>query len=192
MGQWVADDIWRKLDPGAGRLSRATARRLLLGSLIGVLVLALLGAVWRSGLVVAQIEFPRYGGGYGWEVGPGQPVAQTLAARNSGLTAVTLLGAGRDMPGMRLTAVEPTFPVLIPPGGEVQLTVRYQVTDCAAVPTDEWPVPVQVQMWWGEQTAYLHVPSQYVPQPEGIAAPVGGIEVQWQAYLAGVSCGRYE
>ena len=191
MGRWVADDVWRQLNPSAGRLSRATARRLLLGSLAAAIVLAMLGGVWRSGLVVAQVEYDLFAG-YGWEVGPGQPVAQTVVAHNSGVAAVTLVGAGRDMPGMRLTSVAPTFPVVIPAGSSLELTVRYQVTDCAAVPTDEWPVPVQVRMWWGEQTAYLDVPGQYVPPTGETMGSLVMAEVPWQAYLAGVSCGRYE
>ena len=58
MSTLLTDEVWRQLDPGAGRLSRRTARRLWLAYGAGFVAAAAAVAVWLSGLVIPQVGWP--------------------------------------------------------------------------------------------------------------------------------------
>jgi hypothetical protein len=108
---------------------------------------------------------------------------------NDGWVSITVLGIGRDMPGMRLIGVEGQFPSTLAPGQSASFAVNYRITDCEAVSADEWPVPVRVRRWWGEQTDYVDLPPQAMDVPDTVYyLGDGGHEAQWQYNLASIAC----
>jgi len=187
----VSDEVWRQLDPDAGRLPRRTVLRLR-WSLAGAIALALLfGLVWQSGLTVPRLSWtPNSGYGYG-----GSPRNRTVEYEvrisNRGWTSVEVVGLGRSGPGFELRSVRAQLPTTLRPGENMDATLLYQVTDCAAVPADEWPVPVTVRRTWGTATGYVQPPTQTSP-----SAPTGTREyqgrdpfaVEWQRAVADMVC----
>jgi hypothetical protein len=183
----VSDEVWRQLDPNAGRLSRRTAARLT--NAAGIAFLAYLAGIllWLSGVVVARIDWPD-SAGYGSVSGPDIPLSQDIVVTNRGWLPVTVVGAGRNMPGLHLLSVQGGLPRTLHRGEQLTIQVQYQVVDCAAVPTGEWPVPVRVRMWWGVQTVYIGVPRVPGPIPDGLI--VEPVMRQWQDALARNACHR--
>jgi hypothetical protein len=47
------------------------------------------------------------------------------------------------------------LPVTIPPGEQVRMTLRLQVTDCERVRPEDTRVVVEVDRWWGRSTFSL-------------------------------------
>jgi hypothetical protein len=118
---------------------------------------------------------------------------------NAGWTAITVVGAGRDGPGLSLQAVstDPDGKVALPlpstvePGGTLTFVLRYRVTDCAAVPAEPWPVPIRVQRPWGVQSVYVAIPTHTSRHaPEGMRSYSGRDPwaVEWQRDLADEDC----
>jgi hypothetical protein len=165
-GTVVSDEIWRQLDPGAGRLSWRTATRLwLVGGLI-VVVGALGYLVWDGGYLLARLEEPS--DHMSLEVYPGRSATYHLEVTNAGRVPVTITGAGGDAPGLQLVRVDGALPVELAPGRTAFLGLVYRVTDCAARPgPDDWPVPVTVDGPWFPhtvQTFRRHEPAVVWPQ----------------------------
>lgn len=184
----LTDDVWMRLDPHAGRLTRRGAVRMwalvLACCLLGVAALA----VFRSGLVTPRLERDDFAG---WSSSVERRfVTVQLPIVNRGWRTETVLGVGRDGPGL---ALEPPlaghFPVAIPPGTGVAITLRYQVTSCAAVPQGDWPVPVRVSRPWGVQTRYLLGPGIAVDEPSTVEySGRNPYEQPWQRVLAKQAC----
>jgi hypothetical protein len=147
---YLTDTVWRQLDSGAGRLSRRTAMRLWLagGLAFALLVVGALG--YRAGLVVARLE----DSSNAWEVNPGVRATYDLQISNAGWLPVTVTGAGRSGPGMELLSVDGTLPAVLKPGESAVLALVYRVTDCAAVPSGAWPIPVRVDGPWFSHTVF--------------------------------------
>lgn len=189
MAQLVSDEVWAQLDPDTGRLSRPTVRWMTVALSAAALVLASGALLWRSGVVMAHLSWDRYAGGYSHSGGPSGRVEQNVKVHNDGWTAVTLLGAGRDMPGMSLVEVSPVFPFALGPGETMEFVVTFEVVECAEVSRDAWPVPVTVRRWWGEQTAYIELPKEIRRAPHGVIIDPGPYEVEWQYELGALACG---
>ena len=170
----VSDEVWRQLDPGAGRLPRRTVLRLR-WTISTTLALALLvGLGWRSGVVLPRLGWPN--DGEGWSI-EGNRVEYSMHIANRGWTSVEVLDVGRSGPGFVLDSVRAQLPTTLRPGESMEAVLIYRVTDCAAVPAGEWPVPVTVKRPWGTATGYVLPPPETSPK-----AP------QWQRALADVSC----
>jgi hypothetical protein len=185
----ISDDVWRQLDPEAGRLPRRTVLRLR-WSLGGAFVLAVLaGLVWQSGLTVPRLGWTD-NSGYGWSI-EGRHVEYEMRISNDGWTPVTVTTLGRSGPGLALRSVRAQLPTTLRPDESMDATLVYDVTDCAAVPADAWPVPVTVSRVWGTATGYVHPPTVTSP-----TAPTGMREYQgrdpyaleWQRGLAEYAC----
>jgi hypothetical protein len=165
----VSDEVWLRLDRGAGRLSRRTARRLTLAIVLALALVVAASVTWQGGLLLADLRVDGTSSSVGPEIGIGLGVT----VRNDGWVPVTVVGAGADLPGLRLVSVgapdrsDPTpgrpftgFPFTIAPGESVELLATYEVTDCDAVP-GTLTLPVRVRRWWGTWTA--RVPPNLAP-----------------------------
>ena len=189
MERYVSDEVWRQLDPRAGRLPRRTTLRVWIAATLVAVVAAATGVVWGSGAVVPRLVYPLTAATSA-SGGPTGPLMRELTVENRGWVALTLLGAGRDAPGLDLAEVAGTFPVTLVPGDRLSFVLVYRLTDCAAVPVGPWPVPVRVERPWGEQTAYVAVPAEPGPAaPDSYSYsgrdPYG---VEWQRALADLAC----
>jgi hypothetical protein len=152
----VSDEVWRQLDPNAGRLSRTSVRRLWRAVGVALTAAALLALGWQSGVVVPRLEMPReagleYGGG------PDQ-LYVVFTVKNIGSTRVTVTGAGRSGDGLELTDVVAQFPTTLDPGEQMTLRLVYRLTACVTGPGTAWRVPVRVEWWWAERTVDLEPP----------------------------------
>ena len=191
MIRMVSDEVWAQLDPHAGRLTRRATVRLWVTIVLAIMLVAAGVLVWRSGLLAPRLEWPR-SAGYFTEANHGpQPVfLHSVTVVNEGWTPVTVLSAGRDGPGLTLTEVRDAFPVTLGAGDEVEFVVVYRVTDCSAVPTQRWPVPVRVRGWYGERTVYVGLPTRPGPgAPEQYQfTGQDPYAVEWQRALADMAC----
>lgn len=169
---YVGDDVWAELDPASGGISPCTVRRFFVAAAV-VAVLAVGGTwAWDAGLLIPRLADPDdYGMVSPTEWGTrraGTPgFYYDIDLVNHGDREVKLVGAGRSGPGLKLTAVQletaqgwsgtektnppPSlgFPHVLAPGASTGLRLYYAVTDCAAVSSGEWPVPVRAEQWWG-------------------------------------------
>jgi hypothetical protein len=174
MTDLLNDGVWARLDPHAGRLTRRVAARLWLVALVcAVLAVAAL-FVWRAGLIVPRIERDRMAGGFVASVeAPEFTVAVPLM--NNGQLTETVLGVGRSGPGLTLEPPVDGYPLTLPSRTGVELRLRYKVTDCAAVPAGDWPIPVRISRPWGAATVY-------------VSGPTIGVRAPWQHMLAAQAC----
>jgi hypothetical protein len=158
VAQVISDEVWQRLDPHAGRPSRASLRSLWRATGLALTAVTLVALGWQSGAGAARLEMPReaaseFGGG------PGQPLSVVFTVRNVGRTTVTVTGAGRSGVGLELTEVRGPFPATLAPGEQIAIRLAYRLTGCATGPTTAWPVPVRIQgWWWGERTVELEPP----------------------------------
>jgi hypothetical protein len=185
----VSDEVWRQLDPDAGRLARQTVLRLR-WSMAGVLVLALLvGLAWRSGVVVPRLTWANTG--YSWGgIGAGV-VEYELPVTNRSWTSAEVVAIGRSGPGLELQTARAELPAMLAPGQGMDVMLVYRVTDCAAVPADAWPVPFTVRRTWGTVTAYVQPPTGISPDaPSGVREYQGRdpYAVEWQRLMADLAC----
>lgn len=74
---------------------------------------------------------------------------------NAGKESVTIVGAGRSGPGLKLLNAERRGPYVILPGESIALQLKYRVTSCKTAPRGTWPVPLRVLRPEGEETIYL-------------------------------------
>jgi hypothetical protein len=183
----LTDEVWRQLDPRAGRLCPRTARRVRLA--IAVLLVAVVAAelAWYAGLVVPRVSSTDESGyEYGWD-----PVHHSVAIRNDGLLPIQVLGVGRSGPGIRLDRVDGAVPSTVDPGGYVRVTLTFTIHDCAAVPAQRWPVPVEIERPWGAQTVYIDLPAKDDREgPEWSTGTRMQRGIEWQRWLADMAC-RY-
>jgi len=184
----VSNEVWRQLDPEAGRLPRRTVMRLR-WTVASILVLAVLAGVgWRSGLIVPRVGWPNEG--RSWQVS-GNRIEYEIHVANRGWTPIDVVGLGRSGPGFELVEVHATLPTTLAPGEAMDAVLLYRVNDCAAVPADAWPVPVQVKRTWGTVTVYLEIPPDISPlAPAGIRQYTGRdpYAVEWQRIVTDLAC----
>jgi len=115
------------------------------------------------------------------------PPHHSVIVHNDGLRPIRVLGVGRSGPGFRLDRVDGPLPSTVEPGEYLELVLIYAVTDCAAVPTGPWPVPVVVERPWGVQTVYVQPPLLPATTHEGTSH---WPDLEWQHWLADTAC-RY-
>jgi hypothetical protein len=182
MAGTVTDEMWAQLDPSAGQLSRRTVRRLRLGALIVLVILAAGLVTWRSGVVVPRLTQPERGANLSG--GTDEDGVVEVRLRNSGWSTVTVTGAGRSGPGLDLvtaTGNRERFPITLEPGEDFDLVLIYRVTACDFQPAGPWPIPVTVERPWGSQTVHIVLP------PDSLTG--GGME-EWQRIIAYYHCRR--
>ena len=178
----LTDVVWRQLDPYAGRLSRRTVRRIRWGVAALLLLTAIGELVWYAGVLVPRVSWRSPGYGFG-----SSPPHHSVIVHNDGLRPIRVLGVGRSGPGFRLDRVDGPLPSTVEPGEYLELVLIYAVTDCAAVPTGPWPVPVVVERPWGVQTVYVQPPLLPATTHEGTSH---WPDLEWQHWLADTAC-RY-
>lgn len=162
---YVADEVWATLDPRAGLTARNARRWIAMAAVISVLAI-LAGLLWWSGLVRPRLSTRQ---SFGWDADmAARRFTYQLALHNDGLFSVDVPTVGRNGPGLTLLAVA-GVPATIPPGGEVQIALSYQVTDCGALPSGPWPVPVTARQAVGSGRFYLHQP--LITSPDAAAGP---------------------
>ncbi|MDQ1724785.1 MAG: hypothetical protein QOG52_1813 [Frankiaceae bacterium] len=186
----LPDHVWQQLDPLAGRLT-PVARRQARRWAIAALALLIAGVVaWQSGVLVPHVVRGNAGGN-GWSANSqARQVTTTVEIRNDGWQSLRVTGVGRSGPGMTLRSVNMAFPVEVQPSTSVQVTLSYDITDCAAVPRGRWPVPVRVQRPWGTFTSWVDLERgipPVTPTPHGLFNS-GPYEQEWQALLAITAC----
>jgi hypothetical protein len=185
----LSDDVWRQLDPHAGRLPRRQTAMLWLTIAAVAAVVAAGVVVWRGGYLVARVDTRHEATGFSWGASTGGPITIQFPISNDGRTAITVTSIGRSGPGLTLDAPAGLPLTLAPHTGEV-VYLRYEVTDCAAIPAGAWPVPVVVRLWWGSQTVYVQPGPIDEDQPDGEFAYSGPDPYghPWQRALADISC----
>src|SRR6185369_12162609 len=96
----VSNDVWRQLDPGAGRLSRRAAVRAWLAIAVALGLILGVNALWLSGALVAQVRWGVFD--INQTTPPSDTFSLDLEITNDGLTALTVLGVGQSVPGLDL------------------------------------------------------------------------------------------
>lgn len=190
MPELLSDETWQRLDPSAGRPTRRDLRWVLLGAA----VFATAMVVVLSGLVMPRLV-PAGGAGYGYGGESGAWVMDyQFDIRNDGWFPVEIVDVGRNGPGLDLVG---TLGVgnRIGAGRSANVGVSYDVTDCAAVPAEAWPVPVRVARPWGSHTVWMELEPQF---PEDFDLPLSDAStdelssweatVEWQRNLADAIC----
>src|SRR2546423_3242513 len=155
--RWVSDEVWAALDPKAGAIRGAELKRLAVGAVLLVVVLVGAALLWVSGLVHSRLAWS-YAEGYGAQTRD-RIFATDVGILNNGWTDVRITGVGQDGPGLKLIDVSdrPNIstdagrkpPFTLHPGQTAVVSLSYQVTDCAAVPSGAFDVPVRVERPWG-------------------------------------------
>jgi hypothetical protein len=173
----LTDEVWARLDPHAGRLSRRQAWRLWLAVLACVVLLGAAVDGWRSGLVRPRFEPPSSQPSSADFNPQAREFTLHLPLMNRGVLTETILVVGRSGPGLVLQAPTDTFPLRLAPNTGRDVSLRYRVTDCDAVPAGDWPIPVRVSRPWGSVTT-------------GLLGPSFGGQAPWQRKLADGACGR--
>jgi hypothetical protein len=132
---------------------------------------------WRAGLIWPRFEPPSAQSWSAESDARAREITLHLPLMNRGALTETVRAVGRSGPGLALQATTETYPVTFPPNSGAEVTLRYRVTDCDAVPTRDWPIPVEVSRPWGGVTVHLSGPSFDPSTP-------------WQRKLADEACGR--
>jgi hypothetical protein len=122
------------------------------------------GAVLSSGLRVET------------QSDPGARTAEyTVPISNGSKSEIEILRVGQSGPGLSLQENPAEFPFRLKPGESRQITVSYRVLDCAAVPRDGWPLPVQVRVDDAVGAVWIALPSDGPKDP-------------WQQFLVRPIC----
>jgi hypothetical protein len=206
MTRLVSDQVWQQLDPAGGRVRRRTVLRFWGIGVPTIVVLFAAAAAWAAGSVVPWLHETDSGlatsvalDDANGRTGP-RPAEQTmnLHIQNDGEQAVRIVGVGGDHAGIRMlraTAegrpITPRSPYVLDPAHTVEITMFLQFTDCAAVSTRPWPIPVRVARPWGTQTVHvLHLPIRATSDHGGWSLAYRGDPraVEWQRWIADDVC----
>ncbi|MFF5211189.1 hypothetical protein [Streptosporangium sp. NPDC000396] len=98
---------------------------------------------------------------------------------------VTITGVGRSGPGLRLLPARNTAPQTLLPEQSQRFDLRYEVTNCRAVPKAEWPVPVFVKQESASKAVYAPLQmsgADAAGESQGQAGP------PWQSVMAAGVC----
>jgi hypothetical protein len=171
----LTDEVWARLDAGAGRLPR---RRTLIVALTGLLVAVLTGGSvigWHEmstsrlrlvGWSMTGTAAGQSGVATGWEY------TYSMEIANEG-RALTIAAIGRDFPGLTLVAARPmavtevdsvtgyhalSWPVTLSSGETARFDLVYRTAGCAEGPA-EADIPVTLNRWWGGQRQHVDVGS---------------------------------
>ncbi|MEV0719023.1 hypothetical protein [Asanoa sp. NPDC050611] len=205
-----------------GGLSPRTRRRVALTAVFLALATVAGWAAAYSGAIVPRVSADQHGwGGSLWtgplRFAPKPPAVKkidtSLTLANGGWSTVDIRGIDVDIPGLRFEGAshtgvrrspegvvsigsEPlTAPLpLAPDQQNFALTLSFEVTDCAKVPSSVAPIGVRVARPWGEQTIWVTNPPLR-PSNGGFAVTSTDDphRIEWQRFLADDVCGtRWE
>ncbi|WP_188195103.1 hypothetical protein [Nonomuraea sp. SYSU D8015] len=166
---------------------------MLLLAAVPALVLIAVSLARSAGFPTARLLADTTESGGGFSDSADRTVSMRFDIRNAGWTAVTITGVGRSGSFMRLVKTDgPRFPHTLEAGEKVHVELVYQVTDCDAVPDEDWPIPVRVERWWGAQTVEVD-PSPQTPDvsEDYDEEPVDGempALIKWHAARASHVC----
>jgi hypothetical protein len=188
----VTDDVWRALNPHAGRMPRRVTALCVAAACAALATVLVVVGGWRSGIIVPNLGQP-FEGGWGVDVDTHEHTfAIVFPIRNNGLIPVEITGLGRDGHGLKLTGARTQ--TLLRAGESADIRLEYQVTDCAAVQAGDWPVPIRVKRSFGEQTAYVWPPEVTRPDAPSAYSYTGNrnpYAISWQELYGGKACGRF-
>ncbi|MDP4505603.1 hypothetical protein [Nonomuraea turcica] len=158
------------------------------------LALALIAVplAWAAGFPVARLLADTVESGGGWSDAAKRTVSMRFAIRNDGWTSVQVTQVGHSSSFMRLIEADgPRFPLELEAGERVQVELVYQVTDCDNITSEDWPIPVRVERWWGAQTVEVDPSPQEPDVSEEFADTVDsempGLS-KWHAARASYVC----
>ncbi|WP_194918960.1 hypothetical protein [Catenulispora rubra] len=199
--RWVSDEVWAELDPNAGTMSRAQRRRALAVASAAVAVLIAGFTIDRSGVVQAHVDYSADSSDSGAASPKTKFFTRQVAVQNNGWTTIHVTSVGKDGPGLHL--VRPNGPEGLPkdldlqgstavpfdlhPGQIAIVEVAYQVTDCAAVSSDPFPVALRVDRPWGTQTVDISLPLMPAPGITNGLVPASDM-IGWQKEMADAVC----
>jgi hypothetical protein len=106
-----------------------------------------------------------------------------MEMKSSSREPMTIVGIGRSGPGMTLVPPKKQDARILQPGRSLVFSLKYKITDCAAVPKGDWPIPVRVEASGGQTTVYASL-QMFGSDREG--KPAGK---PWQTALSGEVCG---
>jgi len=155
----ISDEIWVRLDPGAGMVREIGFGRWFLAGIAALLV----AAAWVSGAIGPRLSGEDGGIAHAYvtrdEIGRprGAEAEIEWSVRNDGWLPVTITGIGvPDSDLYTLRTAKPGdggLPRSIPPGGSMSLTLVLSAGDCPAMKEAAVPLVVEVDRWWGRTTA---------------------------------------
>ena len=99
----VSTEVWQRLDPLAGRLSRRSVWRLRLGIVVACTASVVASLLWVSGTLYPRVVWFD-DGGMSWMLGPDM-VGHEVIVTNDGWSTVRVVGVGRSGPGLELVVV---------------------------------------------------------------------------------------
>src|SRR5262249_50299592 len=102
----------------------------------------------------------------------------SFPVRNDGLVPLDISSLGRSGKGLQLVDAQIAKSHLSA-GESAEISFTYKVTDCNAVESGHWPVPLHLSRG---RTAYVDAPD--------ITGPPDAGRGPWQVKLAAVACGR--
>lgn len=194
--QRVSDEVWAQLDPKAGALTSKDARRIAVVTALVAVVGIATAALWTSGAVRANLAWSNKQGD-GGEVNPTAHTFSTdVVIRNGGWTAVRVTGIGGDTAGLHFTGnsqphistdLGRTVPFTLQSGQTAIVAVDYTVTDCQAVTSAPFDVPVRVDRFWGTETVGIRIP-QGTEFTDTTGVPSTPRIVEWQRSMADQTC----
>jgi hypothetical protein len=158
----ISGEVWERLDHRAGMLSRRVTRHWVVAAIGTGIVMLILVVASLKGMIVPRLT--QQGGGdsgsstHGDEIGRLKTVESEVERTfvNEGWLPVTVTGVGVRAGGLTLRSVRTrdgkTIPFTIPAGGSVSLSLRLEISDCAAALSGDAPVVFEVETWWGTMT----------------------------------------
>jgi hypothetical protein len=96
---------------------------------------------------------------------------------------LTIVGIGRSGPGLTLVSPEKQDAQILQPERSLGFSLKYKITDCAAVPKGDWPIPVRVEASGVPTTVYASL-RMFGSDHEGKQAAE-----PWQTALSVEVCG---
>ncbi|MGI5282048.1 hypothetical protein ACQEVF_01845 [Nonomuraea polychroma] len=160
-------------------------------TLVTIVTLVTVLVLWSSGLVSARLGVHGVEGSFRSSNSATRTVSIRFGIKNNGWTPVTIVGAGRSSSFMRLLRIEDMrTPMTLNPGETTAINFVYQVTDCANITIEEWPIPVRVERLWGTQTIYVD-PSPQEPNTSNDSVPEdfeGSSWTLWHVAMASDVC----
>jgi len=180
----ISDQVWDQLDPYAARLS-AQDRHRAWAAVGGATAIAVaVAALWWSGLLVPRLSFS----GQVRAIAPRSEPTFTivLVVKNDTPFTIHLRSAGRSGSGLQIIDTETASQLTSGTAGKI--TLHYRVTNCSAVPSGSWPVPVRVERLWGQSTVWVAGSLQLSnPDSDGDDDP-DPWEIPWQQAMAQIAC----
>jgi len=174
----LSPEVWARLDPHAGRLSRTSRGLWAAGVAVYLCLLAAGGYGYMSGWWSESIEAGSVTGGGDSDLGRWE---MTVVLRDLGFGGQRIVAVGRSGAGLRLESVQ-GLPVELGRGGRADVTLVYRLEDCSAREAGAWPVPVTVDRPWGTSRIDVALP--------GGQMTGGDDATEWQAEALDFLCGR--